>query len=131
MIVIWILSSGQYLFLYFLYFFHNFCLFKVYNSETTVNNLKWYENFKCQKHHSLKRYQYFTIRPWLVKSLVIVPFCIITSNRKSMTIYNDFLFSTNNYCWCVIIDYIFSDAYTEQWPNYQLTVALPYNCLCL
>ena len=40
-----------------------------------------------------------------------------------------FIFSTNNYCWCVIIDYIFSDACVEQWLNFQLTVALPFNVL--
>ena len=29
--------------------------------------------------------------------------------EKNLEIYDDFLFSTNKYCWCVITDYIFSD----------------------
>ena len=41
-----------------------------------------------------------------------------------MTIF--FFQETIIYCWCVIIDYIFSDACAQQWPNFQLTVALPF-----
>ena len=31
-------------------------------------------------------------------------------------------FSENNYCWCAIIDQTYSNAWAEQWPNFQLTV---------
>ena len=36
----------------------------------------------------------------------------------------DFTFSANNYCWCVIIDLIFSDTCAKQWPSFELIVTL-------
>ena len=48
-------------------------------------------------------------------------------NNQSLKIYcinENFYFSSNNYCSCVIIHHIFKDARAEQWPNFQLTVAL-------
>ena len=50
----------------------------------------------------------------------------------SITLYKineNFSFSSNNSCSCIIIHHIFKDSCTEQWPNFQLTAALPdYPC---
>ena len=72
----------------------------------TSGNLTW-------KQEPEKRKQNF----WLMQL-----YQTVSSQRWWMNC--DLIFLVNNYCWCVIFDWIFSNELAKQWPKFELTMVL-------